>query len=50
LIRRTPNLVEEIDALEAKLEARLAEFIDEDKVQHPTLPREVIRNLLLRGA
>jgi hypothetical protein len=44
-----PDLVAAIDALEARLEARLAELVAEAKAENPTLPSELLRNLLLRN-
>jgi hypothetical protein len=43
------DLIEEIDALKAKLEARLDELVEEEKLQNPALPMGVLRNLLLHG-
>jgi hypothetical protein len=52
MMRRNPapNLVEEIDALQAKLDARLADFVAEDKANAPGIPEGVLRNLLLKNS
>jgi hypothetical protein len=50
--RKRAELVDdigEIDALVARLEARLDEFVEEDKAQNPALPLGVLRVLILHG-
>jgi hypothetical protein len=44
-----PDLIAEMDAIEAKVKARLDDFVAEERALRPGLPPESHRACLLRG-